>query len=102
MEYCSQGSLEDLTLNEGRLSERQALRFLADIANGLAHIHEKGIMHRDLKPGNIFISGDCCKIGDFGLVSAKKLETRYCGTPAYMAPEVKLWGSDKYRAKAYS
>jgi CheY-like chemotaxis protein/tRNA A-37 threonylcarbamoyl transferase component Bud32 len=93
MEYLSRGTLKD-AMREG-LSRRQALSLLAQIAGGLAAIHERGIIHRDLKPANIMVRDDgTIAIADFGI--AKKLEeasenTRYgqlFGTPYYVAPEL--------------
>lgn len=44
------------------------------ILRGLQHMHAKGIMHRDMKPENLLVSGDCVKIADFGL--ARELKSR--------------------------
>jgi len=77
----------------------QKLRWLLDVARGLAAGHKKGLIHRDLKPQNVMISSDgIAKVVDYGL--AKRLETTaelrrsyrtemgfVVGTPAYMAPE---------------
>ena len=93
MEYLARGTLKE-AIAEG-LSKRQALSLLAQIAGGLAAIHERGIIHRDLKPANIMVRDDgTIAIADFGI--AKKLQeasehTRYgqlFGTPYYVAPEL--------------
>jgi serine/threonine-protein kinase PpkA len=93
MEYLARGTLKD-AIAEG-LSKRQALSLLAQIAGGLAAIHERGIIHRDLKPANIMVRDDgTIAIADFGI--AKKIEeasdnTRHgqlFGTPYYVAPEL--------------
>jgi serine/threonine protein kinase len=93
MEYLSRGTLKE-AIADG-LSKRQALSLLAQIAGGLAAIHERGIIHRDLKPANIMLRDDgTIAIADFGI--AKKIEeasenTRYgqlFGTPYYVAPEL--------------
>lgn len=55
------------------LDEKRVWRLLREIVEGLAYIHQQGIMHRDLKPVNIFIdSEDRVKIGDFGLATPNK------------------------------
>lgn len=99
MEY-----IPGITLNEkvaaGPLPEREVLRLGAQLADGLAAAHEQGVVHRDLKPGNLRITSDGrLKILDFGLaklrlsltVSATTesvIETQgMAGTLAYMAPE---------------
>lgn len=72
---------------------RQAARWIASIARGLAEVHERGVVHRDVKPSNIFVQRDGTPILlDFGLVSLSAQETLAgrdapLGTPLYMAPE---------------
>jgi protein kinase-like protein len=68
--------------------------FMAQVARGVNHAHERGILHRDVKPGNILVGNDGKpRITDFGLAKPIKDEsplTRLgdiCGTPSYMAPE---------------
>jgi serine/threonine-protein kinase len=66
----------------------EAIRFAKQIAAGLRAEHEVGVVHRDLKPGNILISADTAIIIDFGL--AYTLSTgpgRIVGTPRYLSPE---------------
>lgn len=70
-----------------------AIDVLIQAASGLAAIHRAGVVHRDIKPGNIMLSGDPMRavIMDFGLVRTVRVEdeTRsLAGTPAYMAPEL--------------
>ena len=84
----------------------QRLEWLAQVAAGLAAVHAAGLLHRDVKPDNIFVeptaSGPRVVIGDFGLavgddavanddarrISTTSIATRGAGTPAYMAPEL--------------
>ncbi|XP_042543483.1 eIF-2-alpha kinase GCN2 isoform X1 [Dipodomys spectabilis] len=70
MEYCEKSTLRD-TIDQGLYRDTSRLwRLFREILDGLAYIHEKGMIHRDLKPVNIFLdSDDHVKIGDFGLAT---------------------------------
>ncbi|KAK9960288.1 hypothetical protein ABG768_010361 [Culter alburnus] len=114
MEYCEKSTLRD-TIDQGLYQDASRLwRLFREILDGLSYIHEQGMIHRDLKPVNIFLdSQDHVKIGDFGLatdhpanVAAGKLEveesssgfvpkpdptdnmTGMVGTALYVGPEV--------------
>ena len=70
MEYCANGSLSKFLKRNGELNSGEIFLIFTEILNGLIYIHEKGFIHRDLKPGNIFISKNgVIKIGDFGLIT---------------------------------
>uniref|UniRef100_A0A8C3CVK8 non-specific serine/threonine protein kinase n=1 Tax=Cairina moschata TaxID=8855 RepID=A0A8C3CVK8_CAIMO len=92
IEFCEQGTLEDWIEKNGKEQRYQDMaqnKFL-QILEGVNYIHSKGLIHRDLKPQNIFISRDGqIKIGDFGLVTSVTYETLTGnqGTKSYMAPE---------------
>ena len=93
MEYLEGESLWSL-LRRGPLEPRRALDILGRVAAGLAHAHARQVIHRDLKPGNVFITRDFrVKLLDFGLARLAALGTpsggslSIAGTPAYMAPE---------------
>ena len=92
MAFCSRESLKE-KLKAGPLPVREALEIAAQIARGLACAHEQGIIHRDIKPGNIMeaAAGEF-KIVDFGLAkviedSAITRTAGMTGTLAYMSPE---------------
>ncbi|XP_019940643.2 eIF-2-alpha kinase GCN2 [Paralichthys olivaceus] len=70
MEYCEKSTLRD-TIDHGLHQDQTRLwRLFREILDGLAYIHEQGMIHRDLKPVNIFLdSQDHVKIGDFGLAT---------------------------------
>ncbi|HUR53425.1 MAG TPA: serine/threonine-protein kinase [Gemmataceae bacterium] len=79
-------------LGPDRLPAKEAARLVRDIALGVHHAHQRGRIHRDLKPGNILLDRDGLPhVADFGL--ARPLDVResvsghIAGTPAYMAPE---------------
>jgi serine/threonine protein kinase len=68
MEYLPHGSLQDLLARQGQLSLQQAVKLTTGICEGLAKLHAKGIIHRDIKAENILLTGDGYpKITDFGI-----------------------------------
>jgi eukaryotic-like serine/threonine-protein kinase len=75
-------------LAQGPLALGEALRIAVEVAKGLAHAHENGVVHRDLTPGNVFLCEDGqVKILDFGMAHAFGRRRLDGGTPGYMAPE---------------
>ncbi len=75
-------------LARGSVPLRDSLRIGLDVARAAAHAHTHGVVHRDLKPDNIFLCQDgAAKVLDFGLAHAFGQRKAAGGTPAYMAPE---------------
>jgi serine/threonine-protein kinase len=89
MEYIDGEDLASLLRRIGRLPQDKALEIARQLCAGLAAAHDKGVVHRDLKPGNIMLDGrGRLRITDFGLAGvAGEVKDIRSGTRGYMAPE---------------
>ncbi len=107
MAYCEGGSLKD-KIAGGRLSWEEAVDLAMQAAQGLAKAHERGIIHRDVKPANVMLTDDgVAKIVDFGLAKlthATRLTRtgEIMGTPAYMSPEQARFFDVDHRSDIWS
>src|SRR6478672_10840544 len=107
MELVDQGSLDDRMAEQGPVSEAQVLDAGIQVARGLRAAHEKGLIHRDVKPGNILFADEAtAKIGDFGLAVAAgqnaEAQNEIWGTPYYVAPERLNNEPEDFRSDLYS
>ncbi|XP_076002022.1 serine/threonine-protein kinase Nek3 [Genypterus blacodes] len=105
MEFCGGGDLLQRiqTQKATQFSVEDILRWFAQMCAGTTHIHEKKVLHRDLKSKNIFLTDNgTIKLGDFGsaciLNSSKAFARTYVGTPYYVAPEI--WDNKPYNNKS--
>ncbi|QDT18216.1 serine/threonine-protein kinase [Alienimonas californiensis] len=93
MEYLTGGTLQDLLERDGRLGPETVVQYAKQICAALAFAHDRGVIHRDLKPGNFLLAEDgTLKLADFGLAAVREgnkltAEGRTMGTFRYMAPE---------------
>jgi serine/threonine-protein kinase len=105
MEYMQGETLEQIILREGALDLTRALDFTCQICNAVDHAHKVGILHRDLRPGNMLVSDTgLLKVTDFG--TSRFLEiaahgTTVVGSPPYMAPE-QFHGKAVFASDVYS
>ena len=94
MEFVEGPSCADLLREEKELGVEQAVRYVVDACHGLDYAHRAGVVHRDVKPGNLLISTEAgtLKLADFGIAKAAE-QTRITqvgsvlGTAAYLSPE---------------
>lgn len=95
MDYCSGGDLyQRLKAQRGvPLAETQITAWFTQLLLGLKHVHDRKVLHRDLKTQNVFMTADgSCKLGDFGvskvLTGTTSLASTAVGTPYYLSPEI--------------
>ncbi len=96
MPYVSGQSLRERLARDGALPVHEAVRLITEVTDALAHAHEQGVVHRDIKPDNVMLSGRHALVADFGVAKAVSEATgghtvttvgMAIGTPTYMSPE---------------
>jgi len=98
MPFVNGESLRARLSKQGELPISEAIRILREVASALAFAHDAGVVHRDVKPDNVLISGGAAMVTDFGVAKAMSASSTggagsitsigiALGTPAYMAPE---------------
>lgn len=117
MPYVEGQSLGARLAAAGRLPIRETVSILKDVARALAYAHERGVVHRDVKPHNVLLSMGAATVTDFGVAKALRMARRSSedqglflteagtslGTPMYMAPEQAAADPDvDHRADVYA
>lgn len=111
MDYLRGSSLEQIIESEGPLSISRLARIFVQVLEALEHAHRKGVVHRDIKPGNIVMidrETDFIKVVDFGLAKfnqgTEKLtnSSELWGSPPYMSPEQCMGKEGDKRSDIYS
>ena len=92
MEYLEGSSLQVILRDRGQIPADEAVGILTPLADALDYAHRSGVVHRDIKPGNVFVLADGRpKLMDFGVAhlesSAMTAQGHFFGSPSYMAPE---------------
>ena len=87
-EYCPKTLAEFVEDTGGKLNENLAQKFFVHLLKGLKAINDQGIIHRDIKLENLFVSNGKLKIGDFGFAVEKQVTRSIIGTPVNMPPEL--------------
>jgi hypothetical protein len=112
MRYVSGSDLSKRLARQGRIDPAEAVALIAQVGNGLDAIHAAGLVHRDVKPANVLLSGsggeDHAYITDFGVARNVATESgltqtgRFVGTLDYVAPEQISGGAVDARADVYA
>jgi serine/threonine protein kinase len=109
MELLEGRTLKEIIDKEGALSVEQATRIIEQVASALDYAHQRGFVHRDVKPANIFVADDGhTTLTDFGIAKAASEAQQLTrtgmlmGTPEYMSPEQAEGGEVDYRTDLYA
>ncbi|TBH21090.1 serine/threonine protein kinase [Thermus thermamylovorans] len=102
LEYMEGGPLEERLLR-GPLPREEAVKALLQVGEALLFLHDKGFIHQDVKPSNVFVGEGVYKLGDLG--TARPLGDRtaeYAGSPHYLAPELFLGALPSPQSETYA
>ncbi len=110
MQWVPGRTLKQVILEDGALDTERAEQVMRDIAMALAYAHTRGVIHRDVKPENIFLDAESGRalLSDFGIAHSSEFDSRLTmtgtaiGTPAYMAPEQIDGAAANARSDVYS
>src|SRR6187399_1264238 len=105
MEYVAGDTLETVISRDGSIDLARTLDYTCQICNAIDHAHQNGVIHRDLRPGNVLVSeGGLLKVADFGtsrFIEIAAHGTTVIGSPPYMAPE-QFHGKAVFASDLYS
>jgi serine/threonine protein kinase len=90
-EFCNGGTLESVLRKDKFVNEKDGLLIFKQLIDAFQVLNKYNIMHRDLKPDNIFFSNGVVKLGDFGFCKSLEkanMTKTMLGSPIYMAPEI--------------
>jgi len=107
MEFIEGKTLSEVLAEQGRFDIESAVKVLSQVASALDYAHKKGIVHRDIKPGNIMMGEDTrCKIMDFGIAKLQNSSLTqtgaFLGTPSYSSPEQITEGTIDHKSDIFS
>ena len=117
MDYCDGGDLQTKVKNQAKIkdasgkvvyfSENEVLNWFTQICLALKHVHDKKILHRDLKSQNLFLTKrGILKLGDFGIArvlsNTKSKAKTVVGTPYYLSPEISRSESYNFKSDIWS
>ena len=105
MEYVPGDTLETVISRDGKIDLARTLDYTCQICNAVDHAHQHGVLHRDLRPGNVLVTeGGLVKVADFGtsrFIEIAAHGTTVIGSPPYMAPE-QFHGKAVFASDIYS
>jgi serine/threonine-protein kinase len=105
MEYVPGDTLETVISRDGKIDLSRTLDYTCQICNAVDHAHQHGVLHRDLRPGNVLVTdGGVVKVADFGtsrFIEIAAHGTTVIGSPPYMAPE-QFHGKAVFASDIYS
>lgn len=104
LEYCQGRDLFSMVQTDGKLSEAEAKRVILELADCIAYVHQRSVVHGDITPSNVLVSWDgTVKLLDFGIGSSSSSPSRFrWGTPLFSAPEVLLRGETSPASDVFS
>lgn len=107
LELCKKRSMMELHKRRKVITDYECRYYIHQVLTGVKYLHDRHIIHRDLKLGNLFLNDDLhVKIGDFGLATKIEFEGErkktLCGTPNYIAPEILNKKGHSYEVDVWS